>query len=122
MSLSLIPQKAVKVVDPRLDLSADHYYAVLEGASKATIQPQKTSTASNSSQVFNVFTPSTSVVVSRRVLWKNTITLSITGKAPAGQPLLAIGQTDAARAFPLHQLCSNMAAQAPFWRCAWLVL
>ena len=100
--------KKVLVLDDRLNCSSEMTYAVVKGAQSMNPASFQAVSASTSSHVYNIQTPSEQTIIDRRVLWRSTITLAITGTAPAGQYLINYGLTDALSAFPLHQLANVM--------------
>ena len=102
MSYSVEKFEPVKVLDTRIDLAEAPVYAVLQGGAKHTVQAYQPSASSSTQLTFNVTTPSPAVVVSRKMMLKTTITLSITGKAlAANAACISVGSTDAARNFPI---------------------
>ena len=102
--------KKVLVKDDRLNCTDQIAYAVMKGGQSMNPASFQAVSQGNSSHVYNINVPSETTIIDRRVLWKSTVILSITGTAPAGQFLVNYGLTDALSAFPLHQLVNVMSA------------
>ena len=105
--------KTVLVRDSTIgDITDDIDYAVKSGASQSTYQQFPTTSASNSSLIFNIQCPSENVIIGRDVLINTGLTfrISITG-VPAGQTAWSYGATDAFQAMPLNSIFSTATAQ-----------
>ena len=99
--------KKVLVKDARIgNLTDSIAYGVFKGGQQATAASFNAISASTSSHVYNIQVPSETTIIDRRVMWKSTVTLKISGVPADGQQLINYGSTDALSAFPLHQLCS----------------
>ena len=98
--------KTVLLKDPTIGQITDNLsVGVYSGAANKTYQQYAATTSSNSSIVVNAQIPSESIIISRSVLIRGTITftISITGVTP-GQVAFDYGLTDALQAFPLNSL------------------
>jgi hypothetical protein len=100
----------VLVKDDRLNVTDQIKYAVQKGGQNVTSAQFAAVSETTSSHTYNIQVPSEQTLCDRRVLWRSTVTLQITGTAPAGQYLIDYGYADALAPFPLHQLCSVMTA------------
>jgi len=94
------------------DITSDIDFAVKSGASQTTYQRFPSTSASNSSVIFNVQVPSENVVIGRDLLLTTglTVSISITG-VPVGSTAFAYGQTDSFQAFPFASLLTTASAQ-----------
>ena len=102
MSYAVEKFEPVKVLDTRIDLAEAPVYAILQGGAKHSVLGYAPSATSSTQLTFNITTPSPAVVVSRKLLLKTTITLSIAGNAlSANGPCVSVGSSDAARNFPI---------------------
>ena len=101
--------KKVLVRDNRLNVTDAIEFAVMKGSQNMTSFTANANTLSTSSHTWNIQVPSETTIIDRRVLWRSTFILQITGKSPVvGQPIINYGVTDALCAFPLHQSTSVM--------------
>jgi hypothetical protein len=100
----------VLVEDDRLVCTDQIKYAVNKGGQNMTSSQYAAISQSTSSHTYNIQCPSEMTIIDRRVLWKSTVVLQITGTATVGQFLVNYGISDALAPFPLHQLCTNMTA------------
>jgi len=85
-------------------------FAVEMGASNVSTQKFVAISANNNSHVYTVQVPSTSVVVSRELLWHAQFTINVSGTVPDNRTLLEVGLSDALGVFPLSSLCTNLTA------------
>lgn len=94
------------------DITSDIDFAVKSGASQTTYQRFPSTSASNSSVIFNVQVPSENVVIGRDLLLTTglTITLDITA-VPVASVAFAYGVTDSFQAFPFASLLTTASAQ-----------
>lgn len=112
--------KTVLVKDPTIsDITDCLDFSVMSGASSSTYQQYAANSASNSSIVFQVQLPSTSIVVDRHVLLKSIVNFTIrivnndgTGvvKFGNGDPVFNYGLTDSLQSFPLNKLFTTSSA------------
>ena len=94
------------------DITDDIDYAVKSGASQTTYQQFPTTSASNSSLIFNIQCPSENVIIGRDVLIQTGLTATINvSNVVSGQTAWDYGSTDAFHAFPLNSLFSTATAQ-----------
>lgn len=101
--------KKVLVRDNRLNVTDAIEFAVIKGAQNMTSFTSNANTLSNSSHTWNIQVPSETTIFDRRVLWRSSFILQITGQAPVvGMPIINYGVTDALSACPLHQLSTVM--------------
>lgn len=105
--------KTVLVKDSRIrDITSELTYGVESGASSNTYQSFNAVSVGKSSLVFNVQVPSESIIVSRELLLKTTISVKIKiTKVPVGHTAFNYGVTDSLQAFPFNSLCSTLSAQ-----------
>lgn len=80
MSLSVVPQQCYRVIDPRMDYTGEAYYAVPQGAKKVLFSLQTSQGSSSSVQQYNFFTPNPETILSRRVLWRNTLCVTLNAR------------------------------------------
>lgn len=94
------------------DITSDIDFAVKSGASQTTYQRFPSTSASNSSVIFNVQVPSENVVIGRDLLLTTglTISLSLTG-VPDTDVAFEYGVTDSFQAFPFASLLTTASAQ-----------
>lgn len=102
--------KKVLVKDARLHTTDQIAYAVEVGAQNMTPAQFVATSQSTSSHTYNIQVPSEQTIIDRRVLWKSTVVLAVSGTAPLGQFLINYGYSDALAPFPLHSLASVMSA------------
>lgn len=100
--------QTVLVLDDRLRTSDKITFGVLKGAMNIDQRHQPASSASQSSIQFVVQTPNLTTYISRRVLWRMTTTLKISGTPQANKVLFPYGMGCALSPFPNHQQCSTM--------------
>lgn len=107
------------------DITSDLDFAVKSGASQTTFQPFPSTSASNSSLIWNVQVPSENVVIGRDVLINTALVVEIsindtnnTAPVPAGQLAFNYGLTDAFQAFPLNSLFTTATAQINNTTCS----
>ena len=101
--------KKVLVRDNRLNVTDSIEFAVMKGAQNMTSFTANANTLSTSAHTWNIQVPSETTIFDRRVLWRSTFVLAVTGRAPVvGQPIIHYGFSDALCAFPLHQSTSVM--------------
>jgi len=102
----------VKVIDDVLATTDSVKYAVVKGAQNITPGKYTAISTSNSSITFNIQTPSEATVLSRRIMMRNTISLTITGTLPGGAGandlLINYGFTEALGPFPFQSLCNTV--------------
>lgn len=94
----------IKVLDPILDLSHNSYYACLKGGSQTTKRKYDFQSFSNSSSQLAFTTPSPYTFMSKKWLFKQPVTVTITGDS--GDPnrgLIQSGQ-DAFRSYPIMSI------------------
>ena len=110
MSLSYQPLRPTAVLDPRLQLENERYYAVLEGGQTVTGKQWTTQSISNSSLQWSAPPPSGSIAMDRKIQLYVPVRLTFTGIATAaGQTLLNSG-FDAPRSWPLAGSIETIAA------------
>ena len=112
--------KTVLVKDPTIsDITDCLDFSVMSGASSSTYQQYTANSASNSSIVFQVQLPSTSIVVDRHVLLKSIVnfTIRIVNNDGAGNvefgnglPVFNYGLSDSLQSFPLNKLFTTSSA------------
>lgn len=113
--------KTVLVKDPTIsDITDCLDFSVMSGASSSTYQQYAANSASNSSIVFQVQLPSTSIVVDRHVLLRSTVNFTINIKNineagtgvqfGVGQEVFNYGLTDSLQSFPLNKLFTTSSA------------
>lgn len=101
------------------DVTDDIDYAVKSGAAQSTYQSFPTTSASNSSLIFNISVPSENVIIGRDVLINTGLTATINlgsqtvaaKQVPVGEYAWDYGATDAFHAFPLQSLFTTATAQ-----------
>nr|WPF46440.1 MAG: putative major capsid protein [Lake Baikal virophage 2] len=102
----------VKVIDDVLATTDSVRYAVIKGAQNITPGKYTAISNSNSSITFNIQTPSEATVLSRRMMLRNTITITCTGTIPANSPvntrLVNLGETESLGPFPFQSLCNTV--------------
>jgi hypothetical protein len=101
----------VKVIDDVLATTDSVRYAVVKGAQNITPGKYTAISNSNSSVTWNIQTPSEATILSRRIMIRNTITLSISGTlaANSGDALLInYGLTEALGPYPFQSLCNTI--------------
>ena len=106
----------VLIQDPRLLVNDKVKYAVIKGSAQNTQVSYKALSSSNSQIVFNVPTPSESIIIDRNIMIGATIKLnfniteSATNIIPNGAVVFSYGNTDSAQVFPLQSLMSVITA------------
>jgi hypothetical protein len=116
--------KTVLVRDSTIgDITADIDFAVKSGASQCTYQRFPSTSASNSSIIFNVQVPSENVVIGRDVLLTTGLTFTVRcGGAgvtvPLNTPLFTIGNNFSLQAFPLNSLFTTATVQINNTTCS----
>lgn len=112
--------KTVLVKDSVIgDITSDIDFAVKSGASQCTYQRFPSTSASNSSLIFNVQVPSENVVIGRDVLINTGITFSVTASAvPAGAIPFSIGTGLSLQAFPFNELLTTATVQINNTTCS----
>jgi len=115
--------KPVAVRDTVLDLQDSLDYAVYRGGSSISVQKFIANSATSQAHVYAIQVPSTSVVLSRNLVWGSTISLTITGTPAQGEYLVNLAPkhvkgdagnfygADCPAPFILNQLCTNMNIQ-----------
>jgi hypothetical protein len=115
--------KPVAVRDTVLDLQDSLDYAVYRSGSSISVQKFVANSATNSQHVYAIQVPSTSVVMSRNLVWGSTIQFTIAGTPASGEYLVNLAPKhvkgdagnfygcDAPAPFILNQLCTNMNIQ-----------
>ena len=101
----------VKVIDDVLATTDSVKYAVVKGAQNITPGKYTAISNSNSSVTWNIQTPSEATILSRRIMIRNTISLTIVGTIPAnsGDALLVnYGLTEALGPYPFQSLCNTI--------------
>ena len=101
----------VKVIDDVLATTDSVKYAVVKGAQNITPGKYTAISNSNSSVTWNIQTPSEATILSRRIMIRNTISLSITGTivGPDANALLVnYGLTEALGPYPFQSLCNTI--------------
>jgi hypothetical protein len=116
--------KTVLVKDSTIgDITSDIDFAVKSGGSQVTYQRFPSTSASNSSLIFNVQVPSENVVIGRDVLVSTGLTFTVAcGGAgitvPDGDPLFKIGNDFSLQAFPLNSLLTTATVQINNTTCS----
>jgi hypothetical protein len=103
--------KPVLVQDPLLALDDKMAYAVYRGGANVSTQQFNATSQSSTSHVYNIQVPSTSIVMSRQLIWGSDITFTVEGVPIAGKFLVNYGTDTILAPFVLNQLCSNMNCQ-----------
>lgn len=102
----------VKVIDDVLATTDSVRYAVIKGAQNITPGKYTAISQSNSSITFNIQTPSEATVLSRRMMLRNTISITCVGTLPAGvganERLINFGVTESLGPFPFQSLCNTV--------------
>lgn len=98
----------VKVLDPKLDVVDRLKFACYTGPQNNTYQQFNANSASAGSQSYNIILPSQDTVLSREIIWRNQVTVAITGTPPAYQPLFRVGVDASISNFPAHQAVTVM--------------
>ena len=109
MSLNLVPVKAEKVYDPRINLNSHRDYVVLKGGrinQFQTFQATGSPFTSGSSISITCNPPSRANAVCRKVLQNYVVQFTITGTNTSGGPLLNSGYYGP-RSFPLERALST---------------
>src|SRR6478609_8959429 len=109
MSLNLVPVKAEKVYDPRINLNSHRDYVVLKGGrinQFQTCQATGSPFTSGSSISITCNPPSRANAVCRKVLQNYVVQFTITGTNTSGGPLLNSGYYGP-RSFPLERALST---------------
>lgn len=101
MSYTLNPLKTVKVLDPLVNINEEREYAILEGGKEYTWKPVISTSYSNSNAVFSAPPPNPGIIVDRKVIYKQPVTLTFTGTSSGH--LLNSGY-DAFRAYPISSI------------------
>jgi len=107
------------VTDSKISqITDDLAFAVYQGASSNTFQQFTAVSNNNSNLTFNVQIPSESVIISREVLLRAIMTITLTigqsatvgEQVPVGATAFNYGQTDAFQAFPMSKSFSTTTA------------
>lgn len=109
MSLNLVPVKAVKVYDPRINLNRSREYVVLKGGRINQFQTYQATGApfsGNTSISITCNPPSRANAVCRKVLQNYVVQFTITGTNTSGGPLLNSGYYGP-RSFPLERVLNT---------------
>lgn len=105
----------ILVKDPTLLAKDSISYAVMKGAQNVTPATFNAISESPSGLTFNISVPSEQIIVSRKVYWQSTVTLTITNNLAGPFNIttfgLNYGLKDALAPFPLHSLCNTLTAQ-----------
>lgn len=106
MSLNTPPVRAVKVLDPRLELNHERDYVVLKGAHVNSWQAFPATNKNDSSVQITCNPPNRKIAISRLVLKKFDFTITVNGTNTSGGPLLVDGYF-APRAYPISAVTSS---------------
>jgi len=102
----------VLVKDDRLNVTDQIKYAVMKGGQSVTYSQFGAVSQAPSQQVYNIQVPSEQTVLSRRVDWQSTVTVSIVATIGAGVAaninVFDYGNTAALAPFPLQNACSTI--------------
>nr|WPF46526.1 MAG: putative major capsid protein [Lake Baikal virophage 4] len=101
----------VKVIDDVLATTDSVKYSVIKGAQNITPGKYTAISNSNSSVTWNLQTPSEATILSRRIMIRNTISLSISGTIVGADPnalLVNYGLTEALGPYPFQSLCNTI--------------
>ena len=106
------PFEKILVKDDRLGcITPKVKYQVFKGGQHITCQTYKAISQTAANHVYSVQVPSLETIISRKVLWRSTITLKISHpNKPDHEFAVNYGVTDALSAFPLHSLVNVMSA------------
>jgi hypothetical protein len=108
--LALNPLRTIKVLDPRVMISNERTYAILEGGQQVSYKAYTTTSVSSDSIQFSAAPPSPQIIVDRKIYLTLPVRLYFSTNAPvAGKPLLRAGM-DGPRAYPIASSISNIAA------------
>ena len=109
MSLSIEPLEVVQSIDPILDISSRRIYAVYNGGKENSYTPFYSQNGTNNSiQQVTMNPPDENTVTDPRILQSLTYECTFSGLAPAGQPLLRLGEFDCIRQFPNENVISTV--------------
>lgn len=108
------------------DITSDIDFAVKSGASQTTYQRFPSTSASNSSVIFNVQVPSENVVIGRDILINTGLSFTINAgsateaqyQVGVGDSVFSYGLTDALQAFPFNSLLTTATAQINNTTCS----
>jgi hypothetical protein len=109
MSLSYSNINPVQVLDPRVILKNERYYAVLQGGKMVTPQTFTSTSVSQNSITFVTPPPAGGFIVDRKIMLTCSMRLTITATVAAGQQVLNVNR-DAPRQFPLSSGIDNVKA------------
>jgi hypothetical protein len=109
MSLSYSNINPVQVLDPRVILKNERYYAVLQGGKMVTPQTFVSTSVSQNSITFVTPPPAGGFIVDRKVMLTCSMRLTITATVAPGQQVLNVNR-DAPRQFPLSSGMDNIKA------------
>jgi len=106
MSLNIPSVRAVKVLDPRLEINTERPYVALKGSQVNSWQEFAATNKNDSSTQITCNPPSRKICISRLVFKKMSFTLTVTGTNTSGGPLLNAGYY-APRAYPLASITQS---------------
>lgn len=97
----------MRVLDPRLVVSNQRLFAIIEGGADITIKQYNTTTASNQNYNFSCNPPDVGTIVDRKIYLQASVDIAFSGSTTGGLYLLNDGY-DAWRAYPLSQNMQNL--------------
>ena len=101
----------VLIKDDRIaNLTDSVKYGVVKGGQNITSASYMAQSATNSAHTYSVQVPSEMVIISREVMWSNTITIKITGIPADGDYLVNYGTTEAFAPFAMNQMVETMSS------------
>jgi len=108
MSLALNPLRTIKCLDPRVMISNERTYAILEGGSQVSFKQYSTTSVANDTIQFSCPPPSPNIIVNRKVYFTLPVRLAFFSNAPNANNLIR-PRADGPRAYPIANSLSNIA-------------
>jgi hypothetical protein len=99
------------VQDDRLCVTDSLKFGVFKSGQNVTTQRYKATSASPSSQTYSIQTPSEITVIDRKVVWRSTYQLTVTGIPLLNQYLVNYGVSDSLAPLPLHMSATTLQVQ-----------
>jgi hypothetical protein len=99
------------VVLPDVNINQPSKYVFLKGLSGGRQYLQLTANSVSSTNVSFNYSPSSNVIIGRKMWIKYSLLCTLTGTSTSGNPLINIGLSDAVRACPLQLNCSSVELQ-----------
>jgi len=107
MSLAEPRLRAVRVLDPVVDINENRVYCLLQGGAEVTWKPNVSTSFSQSSAQWSAPPPSPAIIIDRKVYMAVPVTINFAGNNPIVGPLLQSG-VDAFRAYPLQSIMNTL--------------